>query len=129
MEVDFQLAAYLVTYYPQFLTKEEESAQRHLMGTVKIMHGRDDIAAQEEAISRYYPADKIFFTKDPDVLLLAKDGYKVFVLRTGSRIFAEHGDEISLNLCPKCGRLARTPSAKQCRHCFHDWHQQEQRSK
>ena len=26
------------------------------------------------------------------------------------------------NNCPKCGKLARTPKAKQCRYCFYNWH-------
>lgn len=26
------------------------------------------------------------------------------------------------NWCPRCDKLARTPEAKQCRHCGHDWH-------
>jgi hypothetical protein len=27
-----------------------------------------------------------------------------------------------LNCCPKCDALAKTPKARQCRYCFHDWH-------
>ena len=25
-------------------------------------------------------------------------------------------------LCPYCGQDTRSPEAKQCRHCFRDWH-------
>jgi hypothetical protein len=32
----------------------------------------------------------------------------------------DHGIDI-INTCPQCGQLARTPLAKQCRHCGHDW--------
>ena len=31
-------------------------------------------------------------------------------------------DKVFFNNCPKCEQLARTPSAKQCRFCGHDWH-------
>jgi hypothetical protein len=29
---------------------------------------------------------------------------------------------VLVNRCPKCSRIARTPLAKQCRWCGHDWH-------
>jgi len=32
-----------------------------------------------------------------------------------------HSNEIFINNCPVCGKLTRTPEAKQCRHCGHDW--------
>ena len=37
-------------------------------------------------------------------------------------LMEHHSSEIYINNCPKCGKLARTPRAKQCRHCGHDWH-------
>lgn len=37
------------------------------------------------------------------------------------RLLKDHGSEI-LNTCPRCEKLARTPLAKQCRHCGFDWH-------
>ena len=27
-----------------------------------------------------------------------------------------------VNRCPSCGKVARTPNAKQCPWCFYDWH-------
>ncbi|MBI4748800.1 MAG: hypothetical protein HY774_09945 [Acidobacteria bacterium] len=27
--------------------------------------------------------------------------------------------------CPLCGKPLRTSTARQCRHCHHDWHQEE----
>lgn len=37
-------------------------------------------------------------------------------------ILEKYPDKISFNYCPKCNGLARTPFAKQCLHCGHDWH-------
>lgn len=37
-------------------------------------------------------------------------------------IIRRHGSDIVWNRCPICSGLARTPRARQCRHCFHDWH-------
>lgn len=36
-----------------------------------------------------------------------------------TRIIKEHPEVI--NNCPQCNRLARTPKAKQCRHCLYTW--------
>ena len=30
--------------------------------------------------------------------------------------------QLSLNRCPECNRIVRTPNAKQCLWCGHDWH-------
>ena len=53
---------------------------------------------------------------------LTDDGYDAYKYRIAEKIFQEHKDELELNLCPKCGKIARTPWAKQCRFCYHDWH-------
>lgn len=38
------------------------------------------------------------------------------------RVLREHGDQVVLNRCPRCRRLPRTPRARQCPWCMHDWH-------
>jgi len=50
------------------------------------------------------------------------DGFDAFKNRVVNRIYAEHKHELRLNLCPSCGKIARTPLAKQCRFCFYSWH-------
>lgn len=35
----------------------------------------------------------------------------------------EAPEKVFLNNCPKCNKLARTPYARQCRHCGHSWHE------
>lgn len=42
-------------------------------------------------------------------------------LAIAERLMKDHGNKI-LNTCPRCEKLARTPLAKQCRHCGFDWH-------
>jgi hypothetical protein len=49
------------------------------------------------------------------VLRLASGGIDVFVVRTAQRILDEHKNKIVLNNCPRCGALAKTPKARQCR--------------
>ena len=43
-------------------------------------------------------------------------------MTVAKRIMAEAPDKIFFNYCPKCDQLARTPYARQCRHCGHSWH-------
>lgn len=42
--------------------------------------------------------------------------------RIAELILKDYSNEVFLNNCRKCGKLARTPFAKQCRYCGHDWH-------
>ena len=43
-------------------------------------------------------------------------------LKIAEVIMHDFRDKIFLNYCPNCGKLARTPNAKQCRFCCNDWH-------
>jgi hypothetical protein len=113
-------AQYVVGHYGHLMSSTEKSAFRHLSATMKATKGKSDVAAQEAARQRKFPEG--LFSSDPEVLRLAKDGYDSFIERTAERILREHADDIRLNFCPKCGELARTPQAKQCRYCEHDWH-------
>ena len=38
------------------------------------------------------------------------------------RLLRDHGDLIEINRCPSCFRVVRTPRARQCFWCGHDWH-------
>lgn len=44
-----------------------------------------------------------------------------FELEVVNRIMAETPEKVFFNNCPKCNKLARTPTAKQCRYCGHSW--------
>jgi hypothetical protein len=103
------------------MTEHERLAYKHLAGTAKATLGRSDPAAQEEAKNSVFYLREVL-SNDPLVLLLARDGLAAFVFRTGERILNEHRDQIVLNCCPRCGGLARTPKARQCGSCGHDWH-------
>jgi tRNA(Ile2) C34 agmatinyltransferase TiaS len=119
--MDWHLASYIFGYYRQFMTDKEKLANRHLFGTIKATHGRTDLVVQEEARSSGKPLRELL-SDDPVVLELTRDGMESFVLRTAERIMAEHSQEIYVNHCPRCGEVAKTPKARQCRFCRHDWH-------
>jgi hypothetical protein len=115
-----QLAYYVVRYYHNLMTDVESRANSHLMATLKATHGRDDLAAQQEAKQKEF-YDRML-SEDPEVLALSKEGLQTFRMRTATRILKDHSTEVFLNCCPQCHGLARTPTAKQCRFCGFDWH-------
>ena len=110
MELDPEMAHYVVHFHSHLMTDSEVKAQRHLFATLKATMGRSDEAAQREA-----QKDKIHFrmlSDEPNVLSLTRDGYERFQLRTAARILRDSADKILFNYCPRCGKLgklARTP--------------------
>jgi hypothetical protein len=120
MELNLQIANYVVHFHSHLMTDTEVKAQRHLFATMKATMGRSDEPAQRET-----QKDKIhsrMLSDEPNVLSLTREGYERFQLTTAARILRDSGDKVLFNYCPRCGKLARTPTAKQCRYCGHDWH-------
>lgn len=118
---------YVFRYFSHLMTEHERLAYRHLAGTTKATLGRSDVEAQEQAKGSVFYLRELL-SDDPSVLALASDGFETFVLRTGQRILNDHRYQIAFNWCPQCGALARTPTARQCRACRHDWHKVGTRS-
>lgn len=110
-----ELAEYIFQYCGSYFTEKEKAAQMHMIAMSK---------SKNDVNSKVYK----FFVKegnrleDKEIMELVKDGFKGFSKKVSERIFREHKNELSLNLCPKCGIIARTPHAQQCRFCYHDWH-------
>jgi hypothetical protein len=119
--MDLDEAKYVFHNYGHLMTPKEKLAFSHLGGTMKATMARSDPAAQDEVKAGSTHLRRLL-SDDPEVLLLARDGYDAFVVRTGQRILRDDRDRIVLNYCPRCKGLARTPKARQCRFCGHDWH-------
>jgi hypothetical protein len=120
MELNPKVAYYVVRFHAELMTDAERKAQQHLFATMKATMGRSDEMAQHVAQN-----DNMFsrwLSSETPVLNLAKDGYQRFQLTTAARILRDSADKVFFNCCPACWELARTPSAKQCRYCGHDWH-------
>jgi len=115
--MDQETADYIMSHFSNLQNDKEKLANRHTSSIVKL----DYPNANLDATTRIYK--KIgWLTDDEDALALVKLGEEGFKLKVANRILSEHKNEVVMNYCPKCNRLARTPSAKQCRHCGHDWH-------
>jgi hypothetical protein len=118
MQFSDAVAVYIMRYHTEFLTEMERRTLRHIVAVHK-QHYLDEIVKGEGRTSKFYSE---YISDDPEVLRLANDGYGAFNLKTAQRIFQQHSEELRFNCCPRCGGVARTPKARQCRFCHHDWH-------
>ena len=108
-----ELTRYVINYYRHLMTPEEYSGWKVAITRPKL--AGCESPAVTERLKRLCRASDA-------VLALLADGDEAFFLRVRERILREHPGEVFLNYCTKCGALARTPAAKQCPKCFHDWH-------
>lgn len=108
-----ELADYIFRYCGIYFTEKEKAAQMHLL---KFAKSNGDVSSKmyKFLVKEEYP--------NKEIMELAKDGFEVFSRKVSERIFREHKLQLSLNLCPKCSKIARTPWARQCRYCFYSWH-------
>jgi hypothetical protein len=56
-----------------------------------------------------------------EIKSLLIDGMQSLRRRLADKLIQDHREEVFANSCPKCGKLPRTPKAKQCPWCFHSW--------
>jgi hypothetical protein len=113
--VNKETARYIIVYFSKLMTQAEKLALRHQHSTVKL-----EGSVNENMAKVYYRNGWLSY--DPEVLNLLAQGHDQFMINCAERILKESGDKVLLNLCPVCEKLARTPDAKQCRFCGHDWH-------
>ncbi len=109
--MDIHLVDYIFEYHSHLLNDKEADARDHFNGARSRMTNDERISMRKE---RYQ-------TNDPEALELLKDGWTQFVINTSTRIYNEHRDHLWLNCCYKCGKIARTPRAQQCRACGNTW--------
>ena len=113
-------AEYILQHYYKLMNQKEQTAWRHWALNYKIQHTQTDQDKKTVRIQRNYENGNL--SKDPDILCLLESGIDQFKINTAKRIAKDHPEVLFMNNCPKCGKLARTPFAKQCQHCFHKWH-------
>lgn len=114
-EINKDTAWYIIIYFSELMTPTEKLALRHQQSTVKL-DGSDN-----ENLTRVYYR-KGWLSRDPEVLNYLSEGPDQFMINCAERILKESRGKVFLNLCPVCSKLARTPYAKQCKYCGHDWH-------
>jgi len=119
LKMKLETATYISNYYHQFFNENENSAYRHLNSLYKL-DGESEDSPRYKVYKR-----KGWITTNKEALELLKNGETAFFINTANRIIKEHRNEIFLNYCSNCQKLARTPKARQCRHCGNKWFDKE----
>ena len=107
-----ELIDYIYRFAEEFKTAEEKLAGKTILYNSK---GLDPKMLNFIKL-------KGWFSDDENIRKMIADGFDTFKRKVAYRIFKEHRNELHLNLCPRCKKIARTPQAKQCRFCYFDWH-------
>ena len=112
-------ANYVFRYFGASMTQEEALAWKHYSLSTKLEHSQNEESVEARRAIYFR---KGWLTKDDEVLKLLDSGIDEFIRKVAQRILEEDSENVEFNRCPNCKRLARTPAAKQCRHCGYDWH-------
>ena len=110
-----ELQKYLLDHSREWMLPEEIRALTRISLTKWAEEADRKIALTEPKMEAFYGF------ADEKTNKLVELGKEQLQIRIAERLLRDAGDKI-INNCPKCGKLARTPRAKQCRYCRHDWH-------
>ena len=111
--MDKETIYYIITYFSNLMTNHEKLALKSQMFTYKT----SDNPEMRKILTK-----RNWISSDPEITSLLQNGYDEFELNVAQRIMIENPEKVFFNNCPQCNRLARTPYAKQCRHCGYSWH-------
>jgi uncharacterized C2H2 Zn-finger protein len=114
---DEALTRYVWEYCTDRMTEIERRAGGAILARAKAE--TMDRPMRDEMMARWGALD------DPEVEAALRDGPKAFRRKVKDRLLREHGDELFINRCPRCGRVVRTPKARLCLWCGHSWHHAE----
>ena len=124
IKVKYQEAKYIIDHFPRLMSEIERD-------TIKYHHFGYKIGKPEnyKSTQLYNQKKELVFSKfgvkeNDEVKNLIQNGYEQFVINIGNRIEKDAFEEYTLNRCPNCKFIARTPYAKQCRKCSHNWHEE-----
>ena len=106
---------YIWKNYQHLMTPTERKADRSFYGRAKSE------ALGDSSVAR--TMQERFVSSDPAVLGLLDQTFESFSESVVARILKEQRDELFFNYCPRCGALTITPRARQCRRCYHSWHE------
>ena len=126
MVLDKDTVSYIINYYSHLLTTKEKMVLKHQQSLYKLDNsdGRETQEQNQRRTAMYI--NRGWLSTDEEVLDLLKEGYESFEIKIATKLLAEYPEKVFLNNCPNCGRLARTPTARQCRFCGYDWHSLKQ---
>lgn len=107
------LTRYLLQHYRHLLTADERDLLAH--DEWFVVGGPDD-------------PDRLGLAREsapPELRQRVARGREALYREIVSRVLQQHATEVVINRCPVCEGVCRTPRAKQCWQCGHDWHELE----
>lgn len=120
--MNIEEAYYILNYFPRLMTLDEIKARSHHMGIIKIGNPEEYDSLDKFERRKQFYLKRDLITENEHILELLDKGYDEFILKTARRIAKDTPNEYTINRCPKCDFITRTPYAKQCRKCSHNWH-------
>jgi hypothetical protein len=109
------LAAYLWRNYATLFEPSDRIVMKALIGEAK--------ASLVDSPTYAERLRELFGTiRTAAVAAQLADGESEFQRRACAKLLASHAKEVIVNCCPSCSRIVRTPRARQCLWCGHDWH-------
>lgn len=109
-DIDFETTHYVLEYFQHLMTDEEREAVNSFDFTIATP-GKSELMIFTPGLSEPSESTKKFYSI----------GRRNFRDQIKERLLLEHRAEIYANACPKCGKLPKTPKAKQCLSCSHSW--------
>ena len=110
---DAVLTRYVWAQCHGYMTDFEQACAKAILGREKA--ATLEPGALRELIVRHWATPR-----DPAVLAALEQGHDAFRAAVRDRVMRDHPEAIAR--CPRCAGLLRTPRARQCMWCLHDWH-------
>ena len=114
-----ELTRYVLVHHGSLMTKLEHQ----LIRTIEAEQKAD--AAETEAMASMLRS-RWGRLSDDEAARALEAGPRDCRRGIRDRLLRDYAGQIQLNRCPVCHRIVRTPQAKQCLWCGHDWHQSTQ---
>ncbi len=119
--MDIETARYITLYFAFLLTEEEASALLHRNSMFTLLRPHDIDSTINYVARIKWLEQKSLLANDHLIPYLLNDGNTDVIIETATLVMERAADKVFLNYCPACQRLARTPKARQCRHCGNSW--------
>lgn len=111
------LTRYVWQYCSHLLTEFERRVDKAGMAEIKASAAEERGYTSQARIIR----ERWGIGQDAEVQKALAGGYEAFRRRVAGRLLADPAVSTTINRCPRCGRVVRTPLARQCLWCGHAW--------
>ena len=111
--MDKELRTYLIEKCRNWMLPEEVKA----LGQIELRES--EIYSAEKSKFAQKKMELVYGIGDEKTDELVALGKEKLSNKIAERLLKENSGIV--NKCPNCGKLARTPKAKQCRFCGHKW--------